>query len=157
MRFCVANANAPPACPKRSHSPLDSESFRELITQPVLLRSRPVIRLRVFLGTAFALAAIMGAFVHAQSTDEQKKKKAREEMRAVTSPTPSETPEPTAKPKPATRKSKTKKKATPTPTAKPKPKKTPASDDDEETSPTPKPKASKQPGKKSGAQDEDVT
>src|SRR5437016_9720422 len=23
MRFCVANANAPPACPKRSHSPLD--------------------------------------------------------------------------------------------------------------------------------------
>jgi len=129
-----------------------------------------VIRLRVFLGTAFALAAILGAFVHAQSTDEQKRKKAREEMRAVTSPTPSETPEPTAKPKPATRKSKTKKKATPTPKPKakqtetPEPtktprakKKTPAGDEDEETSPTPKPKASKSPGKKSGDQDEEVT
>src|SRR5436190_24380353 len=23
MRFCVANASAPPVCPKRSHSPLD--------------------------------------------------------------------------------------------------------------------------------------
>src|SRR6267378_914826 len=127
MRFCVANASARPACPKRSHSPLDSESLRELITQPALLRSRPVIRLRVFLGTVFALAAVLGAFVRAQSTDPEKKKKAREEMRAVTSPTPSETPEPTAKPKPANRKSKTKKKkkATPTPTPKPKPKKTP--------------------------------
>jgi hypothetical protein len=116
-----------------------------------------VIRLRVFLGTVFTLAAILAAFVHAQSTDPEKKKKAREEMRAVTSPTPSETPEPTAKPKPAKRKSKTKKKATPTPTAKPKPKKTPASDDDEETSPTPKPKASKSPGKKSGDENEDIT
>jgi hypothetical protein len=116
-----------------------------------------VIRLRVFLGTAFTLAAILGAFVHAQSTDPEKKKEAREEMRAVTSPTPSETPEPTAKPKPAKRKSKTKKKATPTPTPKPKPKKTPASGDDEETSPTPKPKASKSPGKKSGDENEDVT
>jgi hypothetical protein len=114
-----------------------------------------VIRLRVFLGTAFTLAAILGAFVHAQSTDPEKKKKAREEMRAVTSPTPSETPEPTAKPKPAKRKSKTKKKATPTPTPKPKPKKTPA--EDEEASPTPKPKASKSPGKKSGDEGEDVT
>jgi len=114
-----------------------------------------VIRLRVFLGTAFTLAAILGAFVHAQSTDPEKKKKAREEMRAVTSPTPSETPEPTAKPKPANRKSKKKKKATPTPTPKPKPKKTPAEDD--ETSPTPKPKASKSPGKKTGDEDEDVT
>src|SRR5438067_2544645 len=29
MRFCVANANAPPACPKRSHSPLD-RAFRSV-------------------------------------------------------------------------------------------------------------------------------
>jgi hypothetical protein len=115
-----------------------------------------VIRLRVFLGTGFALAAIFGAFVRAQSTDEEKKKKAREEMRAVTSPTPSETPEPTAKPKPAQRKPKTKKKATPTPTPTPKPKKTPARDEDEEQSPTPKPKT-KSPGKKSGDEEEDVT
>jgi hypothetical protein len=117
-----------------------------------------VIRLRVFFGTIFSVAALLGVFVRAQSTDE-KKKKAREEMRAVASPTPSETPEPTAKPKPAKRKSKSKKKATPTPTPKPKAKakKAPASDDDEEESPTPKPKASKSPSKKSGDEDEDVT
>src|SRR5438046_10542278 len=29
MRFCVANASAPPACPKRSHSPLD-RAFRSV-------------------------------------------------------------------------------------------------------------------------------
>jgi hypothetical protein len=127
-----------------------------------------VIRLRVFLGTAFVLAAILGAFVRAQSTDEPKKKKAREEMRAVTSPTPSETPEPTAKPKPANRKSKTKRKATPTPKPKakptetpeptktPRPKKSPSGDEDEKASPTPKPKA-KSSARKSSDEDEDVT
>jgi hypothetical protein len=119
-----------------------------------------VIRLRVFLGTIFSVAALLGVIVRAQSTEE-KKKKAREEMRAVASPTPSETPEPTAKPKPAKRKSKSKKKATPTATPTPKPKakakKIPAGEDDEEESPTPKPKASKSPNKKSGDEDEDVT
>jgi hypothetical protein len=117
-----------------------------------------VIRLRVFLGTIFSVVALLGVFVRAQSSDE-KKKKAREEMRAVVSPTPSETPEPTAKPKPANRKSKSKKKATPTATPKPKAKakKTPAGEEDEEESPTPKPKASKSPSKKSGDEDEDVT
>jgi hypothetical protein len=119
-----------------------------------------VIRLRVFLGTIFSVVALLGVFVRAQSTDE-KKKKAREEMRAVASPTPSETPEPTAKPKPAKRKSKSKKKPSPSPTPTPKPKakakKTPAGEDDDEESPTPKPKASKTPGKKSGDEDEDVT
>ncbi|HSP45826.1 MAG TPA: N-acetylmuramoyl-L-alanine amidase [Chthoniobacterales bacterium] len=126
-----------------------------------------MIRLRVFLGTAFIVAATLGAFVRAQSTDEQKKKKAGEEMRAVTSPTPSETPEPTAKPKPANRKSKTKKKATPTPKPKakpteapepsktPRPKKSPSGD--EEGSPTPKPKTTKSPGKQSGEDDGDTT
>src|SRR5438067_855435 len=29
MRFCVANASAPPPCPKRSHSPLD-RAFRSV-------------------------------------------------------------------------------------------------------------------------------
>jgi hypothetical protein len=131
-----------------------------------------VIRLRVFLGTAFACAAVLGVLVRAQSSDD-KKKKAREEMRAVTSPTPSETPEPTAKPKPAERKSKSKKKPSPTPTPKPKAKKTPAGEDDDNTprpkpkarkapaedaeSPTAKPKASKSPGKKTGDEDEEVT
>jgi hypothetical protein len=117
-----------------------------------------VIRLRVFLGTIFSVVALLGVFVRAQSSDE-KKKKAREEMRALVSPTPSETPEPTAKPKPANRKSKSKKKATPTPTpkSKAKAKKTPSGEEDEEESPTPKPKASKSPSKKSGDEDEDVT
>jgi N-acetylmuramoyl-L-alanine amidase len=115
-----------------------------------------VIRLRAFLGTAFALLALVAVFVHAQSSDE-KKKKAREEMRAVASPTPSATPEPTAKPKPAARKSKSKKKPspTPTPTPKPKVKKTPASEDEAE-SPAPKPKTTKSPVKKSGEDDEDL-
>jgi len=115
-----------------------------------------VIRLRVFLGTIFSVVALLGVFVRAQSADE-KKKKAREEMRAVASATPSETPEPTAKPKPAKRKSKSKKKATPTPTPKPKAKKTPAGHDDEDKSPTPKPKATKSPSKKGGDEDEEVT
>jgi hypothetical protein len=89
---------------------------------------------------------MLGAFVRAQTGDEPKKKKAREEMRAVTSPTPSETPEPKPTPKPATRKSKSKKKATPTPKAKTK--KTPASDNEDEDSPTPKSKASASPSPK---------
>ncbi|HZE12991.1 MAG TPA: N-acetylmuramoyl-L-alanine amidase, partial [Chthoniobacterales bacterium] len=115
-------------------------------------------RLRVFLGTFFAFVALVGVFVRAQTSDE-KKKKAREEMRAVASPSPSETPKPSATPKPAKRKSKSKKKATPTPTPKPKAKakKTPTSDDDEEESPTPKPKTTKSPHKKSGDEEEDVT
>ncbi len=117
-----------------------------------------MLRLRVFLGTIFGLAALLGVFVRAETADE-KKKKAREEMRAVASPTPSETPKPSATPKPAKRKSKSKKKTTPTPTPKPKAKKTPARDEDEDTdkSPTPKPKATKSPGKKSVEEDEDVT
>ena len=117
-----------------------------------------MIRLRVFLGTIVGLAALLGVFVRAQTSDE-KKKKAREEMRAVASPTPSETPKPSATPKPAKRKSKSKKKATPIPTPKPKaqPKRTPAGDEDEEKSPTPKPKATKSPGKKNVEEDEEVT
>ena len=115
-----------------------------------------MIRLRVFLGTIIAFAALLGVFVRAQTSDE-KKKKAREEMRAVASPTPSETPKASPTPKPAKRKSKSKKKATPTPTPKPKAKKTPASEEDEDESPTPKPKATKSPGKKSGDEEEDVT
>jgi chemotaxis protein histidine kinase CheA len=114
-----------------------------------------VIRLRALLGTVLVLVALLTAFVRAQSTTDEKKKKAREEMRAVTSPTPSETPEPTAKPKPAARKSKSKKKATPTPTPKPKAKKTPSEDEEEETA-TPKPKA-KSTAKKSADEEEEVT
>jgi hypothetical protein len=104
-----------------------------------------VIRFRVFLGTALALCAIIATFVNAQLTDEEKKKrdariKAREEMRAVASPTPAETPEPTAKPKPAKRKAKSKK----LPTPKPKPTATPAA----RKSPTPEPDESATPKSK---------
>src|SRR5438067_1222522 len=119
------------------------------MARSALLRSPAVIRFR-FLGTALALSAIVGTLVHAQLTDEEKKKrearsKAREEMRAIASPTPSETPEPTAKPKPADRKSKAKKhsspkpKATPTPT--PKARKSPAAEPDESPSPKSKEKS----------------
>jgi hypothetical protein len=118
-----------------------------------------VIRFRVFLGTVLALSAIVATFVSAQLTDEEKKKrdartKAREEMRAVSSPAPTETPEPTAKPKPAKRKAKSKKspKAKPTPT--PRPKKSPTPESEE--SPAPKSKA-KSGAKKTGDEDEEPT
>ena len=106
-----------------------------------LLRSPAVLHLRVYLGTALTLCAIAVTFVNAQLTDEEKKRKAREEMRAVASPTPDETPEPKATPKPATRKSKTKTSPTPKPksSATPAAKKSPTPEPDE--SPTPKPKS----------------
>jgi N-acetylmuramoyl-L-alanine amidase len=105
---------------------------------------------------AFALGAIVTTFVSAQLTDEEKTKrdartKAREEMRAVVSPTPAETPEPKAKPKPATRKAKSRKaKPTATPVAKKRP--TPEADE----SPAPKSKA-KTPAAKSNTADEEET
>jgi len=128
-----------------------------LIEALALLRSPAVIRLRVLLGTALILSAIVGTFVHAQLTDEEKKKrdvrtKAREEMRAVDSPAPTEAPEPTAKPKPANRKAKATKKAKATPT--PRPRKSPAP----ETKETPKPKSKAKSGAaKSDEEDEEPT
>ena len=124
-----------------------------------LLRSPAVIRFRVLLGTALALSAIVATFVSAQLTDEEKKKrdahtKAREEMRAVSSPAPTETPEPTAKPKPAKRKPKSKKTSKSKPTPTPKPKKSPTPEPEE--SPTPKSKA-KAGAKKTGEEDEEPT
>jgi hypothetical protein len=133
------------------------------MARPALLRSPPVIRFR-FLGTALALSAIVGTLVHAQLTDEEKKKrdarsKAREEMRAIASPTPSETPEPTAKPKPADRKSKAKKHSTPkpkaTPTPTPKAKKSPTPEPDE--SPSPKSKEKSAAKKSTDEEDEEAT
>jgi hypothetical protein len=118
-----------------------------------------VIRLRVFLGTALALSAIVATFVNAQLSDEEKKKrdarlKAREEMRAVASPAPTETPEPTAKPKPAKRKARTKKAAKSKPTPTPRSRKSPTPEPDE--SPTPKSKA-KSGTKKSTDKEEEPT
>jgi hypothetical protein len=145
-----------------------------LIASLALLRSPAVIRFRVYLGTLLALGGIVGTLVHAQLSDEEKKKrdaraKAREEMRAVPSPTPEETPEPKAKPKPAKRKAKTKKHPTPTPKPKhtpvakksptPEPDESPASkktrakkasDEDSESTPKPKRTESPEPTKKPG-------
>src|ERR1700675_1403047 len=114
MRFSAGNGIVAPMKPRRSHRPLD------LTLVPFTLAA--VIRFRVFLAAALALAAIIASFVNAQLTDEEKKKrdaraKAREEMRAIASPTPAETPEPKAKPKPAKRKKKSSKKPTPKPKA----------------------------------------
>jgi hypothetical protein len=106
-----------------------------------------VIRFRVFLGTTLALAAIIATFVHGQTDEERKKqeaRKAREEMRAITSPTPGETPSPTAKPKPATRKAKPKKSPTPESKAKAKPKPS------ETPEPTKTPRAKKSPASDAG-------
>ncbi|MEY2496691.1 MAG: hypothetical protein QOD12_247 [Verrucomicrobiota bacterium] len=133
------------------------------MARPALLRSPAVIHFR-FLGTALALSAIVGTLVHAQLTDEEKKKrdarsKAREEMRAIASPTPSETPEPTAKPKPADRKSKAKKhsspksKATPTPALKARKSPTPESNE----SPSPKAKEKSAAKQSTDEEDEEAT
>ncbi len=126
-----------------------------MIASSALLPSPAVIRFRVLLGTLLALSGIVVTLVHAQLSDEEKKKrdaraKAREEMRAIPSPTPAETPEPTAKPKPATRKAKTRKHPTP------KPKHTPAA----KKSPTPEPDESprtKTKPKKASEEDEEST
>jgi hypothetical protein len=130
-----------------------------LIATSALLRSPAVIRFRVFLGTALALSAIVVTLVNAQLTDEEKKKrdariKAREEMRAISSPAPTETPEPTAKPKPAKRKAKAKKSPKSKPTPTPRPKKSPTPEPEE--SPPPKSK-SKSGATKSSETDEEPT
>jgi hypothetical protein len=127
-----------------------------LIEAFALLRSPAVIRFRVLLGTALILSAIIGTFVHAQLTDEEKKKhdartKAREEMRAVASPAPAETPEPTAKPKPANRKAKSTKKVKATPTPRPKKSPTPEAED------SPKPKSKAKATSKTDEEDEEPT
>jgi len=130
--------------PRRQRcSPLDPKPSG-LIAPSALLRSPAVIRLRVFLGTALVLSALVATFVNGQLSDEEKKKrdargKAREEMRAVASPAATETPEPTAKPKPAQRKAKSKKspKSKLTPTPQPRQSPTP----DPEKSPAAKSKA----------------
>ncbi|MDQ3626115.1 MAG: hypothetical protein M3372_03165, partial [Verrucomicrobiota bacterium] len=90
-----------------------------------------------WLGAALLLSGLVGTLLHAQISEEDKKKrdaflKAREEMRTVASPTPAGVATPTGKPKPATKKPKGGKSPTPAP------KSTPADEDDDEVSPTPR-------------------
>jgi hypothetical protein len=105
-----------------------------------------------WLGAALLLSGLVGTLLHAQISEEDKKKrdaflKAREEMRTVASPTPAGVATPTGKPKPATKKPKGGKSPTPAP------KSTPADEDDEEVSPTPrrKPAADDSPKKKTSS------
>ncbi|MEN3369847.1 MAG: hypothetical protein V7609_1990 [Verrucomicrobiota bacterium] len=123
-----------------------------------------MIRLRVFFGTALALGAIIATFVRAQTDEETKKleaRKAREEMRAITSPSPKETPSPTAKPKPATRKPKPKKSPTPKSKAKSKPTETPEPSKTPRAKKSPTPDADEstksKPAKEEAGDEEDAT
>jgi N-acetylmuramoyl-L-alanine amidase len=92
-------------------------------------------RLHLWICLTLALGGIAGPLVHAELSEDEKRKraaflKAREEMRTIASPTPSESPTQKAKPKAAKH---TRKK-----TAKPKPTETP----EPELSPTPRRKPS---------------
>ena len=94
---------------------------------------RAVARSHIWIWLLVALGILVAPFLHAQLSEEEKRKraaflKAREEMRTVASPTPSETPSPKAKPKAAKHPPK-KKKST---------KATPAETPERETSATPK-------------------
>ncbi len=98
---------------------------------------------------AFVLTMMVRTMVHAETTDEEKKRaaflKAREEMKTIPSSDDDDSPTPTPKPKPAKPKKKPVVKAeeTPEPTKTPAAKKKkPTSDDDEEETPTPSPKKS---------------
>ena len=114
-----------------------------------LLGRRGLGPLAAALYVAFVLGTVVRTVVHAETTDEEKKRaaflKAREEMKAVPSSSDDDSPTPTPKPKPAKHKKKSaaKKEATPEPTKTPAAKKkpTPNADDDDET-PTPSPKKS---------------
>jgi outer membrane biosynthesis protein TonB len=104
----------------------------------VLLRGAGRRRFAGWICAALLLSSAVGSFLHAQISEEDRKKrdaflKAREEMRTVASPTPAAAATPTGKPKPAAKKPKGGK--TPTP----KPKKTSTDDDEESDEATPKP------------------
>lgn len=102
--------------------------------------------LAVWIFAALALSGSLASLLHAQISEEDKKKrdaflKAREEMHTIASPTPSKSG--AAKPIPAKKKSKTTKKTEePEPTKTPSPKKrSAAGDDEDEEAPKPKRKA----------------
>jgi hypothetical protein len=78
-----------------------------------------VLRFRLWLATALALGAIVGSLLHAQVSDEEKRK--RQETDAVSSPTPEESPSPIAKAKAVKQKSKNRAAASATPEESPKP------------------------------------
>jgi hypothetical protein len=82
------------------------------------LPCRAVARLRPWICLALAIVGILGPLLHAQLSEEEKRKraaflKAREEMRTVASPTPTESPSAKAKPKAAKHPPKKKKSAKP--------------------------------------------
>ena len=116
---------------------------------------RAVAHLRICVWLLFVAGIVVGPFLHAQLSEEEKRKreaflKAREEMRTVASPTPTETPSPKAKPKaakhPPKKKKTTKSKETPTPEETPSKRRSPEPTPEPEETPvaraTAKPSAS---------------
>jgi len=114
-----------------------------------------VLRFRLRLATALALGAIVGSLLHAQVSDEEKRKReefleTRQENDAVSSPTPEESPSPIAKAKAAKQKSKNRTAASAKAgeSPKPSPKRNLAakkSSEEEETTPKPKPSETPEP------------
>lgn len=116
---------------------------------------RTAARFHFWIGVVLVLGGMFGSLLHAELSDEEKRKraaflKAREEMRTIASPTPAKSHSKKAKPKaarhpPKKKKStKPKQKETPEPeeTPRPKRKRTPSPEEEEETPvPTAKPTA----------------
>jgi hypothetical protein len=104
-----------------------------------------VARFRIFLATAFALSAVVGTVLRAQ-TDEEKRAEFLK-ARATASASPAKSPSPTPKPKSKTAKPKAKAKSTETPkaTASPKPSESPTPRAKEKESPDAKTKKSASP------------
>jgi hypothetical protein len=107
-----------------------------------------VLRFRLWLATALALGAIVGSLLHAQVSDEEKRK--RQQTDAVSSPTPEESPSPIAKAKAVKQKSKNRAAASATPEESPKPSPkrnlgAKKSSEEEETTPKPKPSETPEP------------
>jgi hypothetical protein len=115
-----------------------------------------VVRFRIFLAIAFALSAIIGTVLRAQTDEVRRAEPAK--PRATATPSPAKSPSPTPKPKTAKAKSptpkpKTKTTETPEATASPKPSESPTPRAKEGTSPhakakksvSPKPKPSETP------------
>lgn len=110
---------------------------------PLSRRGPSFARFAICLFAALALSGVAASWLHAQISEEDKKKrdaflKAREEMHTIASPSPSKSASPAAKPKPAKKKGKIGQSASPSKVDEPEPTKSPArkkrtvSDEEEE-------------------------
>ncbi len=121
-----------------------------MIARPALLRSAAVVRLRLWLATAFALGAIVGSVLRAQVSDEETGKgeqsvKKRHKAHSF-SPAPEKSPSPIAKAKPVSSKSKKETDTSPAPEKSPSPiAKAAKKSGEEETVPKAKPSETPEP------------